>query len=390
MRVELPARFGDQLPNEPTTYRLRATADLPRRWRNRSLSLSIPYFLGFSALTANGSEARPAVVEDDNDRAAGHHVFLIPAEATAAGTLDLELAVDHRFANSAWFDTVPRLSDAPVGDATTRSIRRINRTVAWLALGMLLTMGCTYLGLAIMDPTRKEHVANSARSILAATYPAFILGLTRFFSPQVEFLVFVTSLVLGSILVVAISTSFGLPSHKRLWTAVYAGFLLVCAFVNDPFRAPWVLGALTVALLTGVFLFEYARLLALLRRDPRPPTLWPNLVGMTLLVLSASVDSVPWIGLGEPLNGLRLATGGLSIYALLQFVALSLDVVRNQKQTAKLNAELKNNLEFAERQRLEIETLNVELKRQVAQRSKQLGDALSPAVVDRLKGALAL
>lgn len=380
-RIELPARFDDRLAPRPTSYRLATTVALPESLRRRPLSLSIPYFLGSTRLAVDGAEARPASVEAAAARSAGHHVFLIPADATSGPTLDLTLVVQHRLANSAWFDTVPRLSDAPLGDATTLTVRRINRTVGWLAMGMLLTMGCTYLGLALMDRSHPVNVANAARSLLAVSYPAFVLGIMRDLSPRAEFLTFVSCLVLCSILIVAISTSFGLPSHKRTWTGIFAAFLLVCAAVNDPFRAPSVLGGLTVALLTVVFLFELRRLLTLLRRTPRPPTLWPNLVGTVVLILTASVDGAPWIGLGEPLNGLRIGTGGLSAYALLQFVALSLDVVRNQKQTAQLNADLQRNLEFAEQQRVEIETLNVELKRQVAERSKQLGDALGRLAV---------
>ena len=349
-RVELPARLTDRVPRRATTYWLATTVTLPASWRQRPLSLSIPYFLGTTRLSVGGVAVRPATIEASAERSAGHHVFLIPSEATSGPTLDLTLEVQHRLANSAWFDTVPRLSDAPLGDATTRTVQGINRTVAWLALGMLLTMGCTYLGLALMDRSRPENVANAARSILAVSYPAFVLGIMRDLSPRAEFLTFVACLVLCSILIVAISTSFGLPSHKRLWTGVFALFLLACAAVNNPFRAPPVLGGLTVALLTVVFLFELGRLLQLLRRTPRPPTLWPNLIGTIVLILTASVDGAPWIGLGEPLNGLRIGTGGLSAYALLQFVALSLDVVRNQKQTARLNADLQRNLEFAEQQ----------------------------------------
>ena len=69
-----------------------------------------------------------------------------------------------------------------------------------------------------------------------------------------------------------------------------------------------------------------------------------------------------WIRLGEPFAGLRMVPLGLGVYTLLHLIAICAETLKTMRD--------------ADEHRREIEVLNTELRRQVAERSKQLGEAL--------------
>ena len=83
-------------------------------------------------------------------------------------------------------------------------------------------------------------------------------------------------------------------------------------------------------------------------------------------------DLLHWLGQPAALDGARPASAGLLSFAL----CLSLLLSRRHILALKGEAE---HLDAAERQRAQVEQLNVELRRQVAERSTQLFAALAIA-----------
>src|SRR5688572_8140604 len=119
--VTLPAHFP--LPPRPLTYSLRTEVELPPAFRGQTLTLAIPYFTGRTRLFLDDREI-PALesVSVDDYRTAAVHRFHLAAELTGRERLRLTMRIEHEWAQSAWFDSVPRLSATPAGDRWTRFV----------------------------------------------------------------------------------------------------------------------------------------------------------------------------------------------------------------------------------------------------------------------------
>jgi serine/threonine protein kinase len=383
--VTLPARLGDHLGDRRQTYRLAAEVPLPPAWRGRALTLNIPSLGAMTRLRAGGRAAHPLGADlDAAYRARGQQIFHIAPEETRTELLRLELEVEHTWTQSAWHDTIPRLSDDVRGDAVTRRIARHNAWAGAAALATLVTIAFTYLVLFLLDRSRTEYGWLSLQTIAAAVYPIFVLGVAEPYAGTWE----LPLLVFGLLTAIwaslyAVSAQFSLPRSRRIWIVLWLSSPLAAILFSGPFSATPILGPMTVGLLTVGSAYQVVRVTRLLPRRKELQGVVPNLVSWVLLALLGTPDFLLWFGLPDPLGGLRLATVPLTGFALMQFVALSHAHLVSRKRADELNLELQRGLELVRSQKEEIELLNVELRRQIGERSRQLSEALSRLAVAR-------
>ena len=140
------------------------------------------------------------------------------------------------------------------------------------------------------------------------------------------------------------------------------------------------MGPLTVLTVQLVVVHEIYELGRLCRRRPRPANALIFLLSWLGLGATAWDDSLCWLGIGEKLGGFHAASAGPrpASRRALQAVALSREHVLSLGRSgrAEHGAPRARVAELEVRQN-DIDSLNEELRRQIAERSGQLADALS-------------
>jgi len=374
----MPTRLNDVLAKDYSgAFELRAEVTLPPAWSGKQLSLSIPHQYAVLQLMADGTPHREISLDARGFyRSKGAHIWPLDPEVTNDGKVVLSIVGHRDWWRGGWFDTVPRIAASPRGDAATRWIDSANRWMAYVCCGMLLAVLFTYLVMFAVIRRGTTYLLYALQAALALIYPLFILDITRGLAAA-ELPTLGLSLgyaVLG--LVYSANSAFGLTTNRYVWPIATAGFTLSGIATLDPLVSARFFGPATIVFLTAVLGHEVWRLGRLARHKPRPSTLMPIMAAMVIIALLAGPDMLPWIGLGEPLGGLRLAPLALTAYALLHFTAITAELVTSLRRADALNAELESKLGLEEHHRREIEHLNSELRRQVAERSKQLSAAL--------------
>ncbi|MBA2544701.1 MAG: hypothetical protein H0V17_33970, partial [Deltaproteobacteria bacterium] len=123
--VELPAHLD--LPAEPATYVLRAEVEVPAELRSQAIELVIPHFAALASLRVDGLEA-VATSSDfvEGYRAVAPKIWRFPDQLRGRSRVALELTVEHRWTQSAWLDTIPRLNRAGTRDSAAFAVQAIN------------------------------------------------------------------------------------------------------------------------------------------------------------------------------------------------------------------------------------------------------------------------
>jgi serine/threonine-protein kinase len=357
--VVLPAHFEARVGAGPAAYTLRTTALLPPDLRDRALTLAIPHFAARASLRANGLEAPELEASPlERYRGLGPRLFLVPADATRADTLDLELAVDHRWTQSAWLDTVPRLSADRGGDSGFTAVTAFRSASASAGLAMLVLVAVAYGVVFLADRRRAVFGWFALESLGLASYPAFVLGLTQPLLGPLDVPVMGVLVCAAAVCSVRFTGSLSGRRVSPLWWAPAGATLAIAVFARGPFESTRWLAPPTI--LTMLLALGYhARLLREALRTRRPAALLATM-GWPLVCVAALGDFVGWLGLGElplgPVASLRGGCAGLAVLSLLQALALS--------------AELMDSLRRAD-------ALNVELRRQIGARSQQLAETLA-------------
>ncbi len=369
--VHLPAHLDADLPRAASRYALRARVPLPPELRGRRLTFAIPYLAARSHLSVDGVALEPlGAAVPEGYRTAQPRAWRIPSPMTGGSSLALELAVDHEWPLSAWFDTVPRLSAGDAGDAMSRWVWRLTDLSVLGAAAVALFLALTYGFIFLYDRSRPAHAWFALQALLASSYPLFLLGATQPLGRMDTGIML--SMVTGANIagVHFMHAHFGLGPPPRLWRLAWVACLVGLALgLRGPFEAVRY-GAATNALVmwsaAGYQIFTYARLM---RREPPAPHAATFFWAWMFLVVFASVDLTAWMGWGEPLGGLHTACAGVMCYGLLQYAALS-------REHAVLNSELTTRIVSLERERQENDRLADELRRQIEERSRELRLAL--------------
>jgi predicted Ser/Thr protein kinase len=376
--LSLPAHFDSLLGDHPTRYTLRTRVDLPPEMRDRELALTIPYFAALVSLRVDGLESQDLdAAQLDRYRGTGAHRFVIPAAATGSGELTLDLTVEHRWTQSAWLDTVPRLSPGRAGDSGYVFVKLFDEGSAAAGLAMLLLVGFANGIVFLADRRRTAYGWFTVASFTGSVYALFSLGITQPLFGGYD------SLVMGgAVLVSALTTMrftsgvFGRP-HPRAWWLIFVLWAVVAIWNTGPFRSTRYLSPITIftTVLAG---FYCVNLLVQELRHGRPPL--ANVlatIGWPVVCIAACDDFASWLGLGELYHGVRGASLGTALLSLLQAAALGSQLMASLRRSDGLNAELAGRVDALQRTNAEVQTLNEELRRQIGNRSQQLAETLA-------------
>ncbi len=377
--IDLPAHIERYLPDRPLTYTLVADVPLPPDLQGRDLTLALSDLQALATLRVNGVVvARLEDVVSERYRSRGPIAWRIPALVTASPSLSLELTVDNTWTQSAWIDSVPCLSASAHGDRWYLFVRGWNDVTCIGALGTLTPIGLAYLFMFLLDRRRSAHGWFAIQALCASYLPFFQLGLSQMFLGRLDAPILAIALAGATIGSVYFThAQFGLPRPSHLWVALLAAVVLITAIWSGPFTATTHVGPIIVFTFQVVVAHQIWVLARLSRRRPRPVNAVVFLVSWLGLLATGWDDCLAWLGIGEELGGLHAASGGLALFGVLQSLALSRDHILLFRRSDELNVQLKSRVSELEAREGEIVSLNDELRRQIAERSGQLADALA-------------
>ncbi len=352
---------------------------LPSDLRGKDLVVSIPSFAAKVALVADGQSLVPIDKEmEPSYRSRGPHAWYVPRDLTQSPSLDLTLQVDSGWTAGGWLDSVPRLSGTPRGDTAFRRLRAFNELGSVAALGTLLLFGFTHLVLFLLDRRRTQYGWFSLQALTAAMYPCFVLGYSQYVFGTLDTCVFAVSQAIPPIAGVCFTrAAFKLGPLWRGYVWLLVAVMAIAVVGPGPFATARVLAPAVVVVGLVAILHHLFILASLTRRRPRPKNTVVLLSAWLFVTMSFIIAGPSWLGLGEPFGGIRAGSWGLVFVGLLQSVALSRDHIASLRAADALNAELGVRVALLETHQSEIQLLNDELRRQVAERSRHMSAAFS-------------
>jgi hypothetical protein len=367
--ITLPAKID--LPVSVESFVLHTDVALDEQLRGRTLTLVIPQIEARTTLVMFGRVLEP--LDDPGHGWRGDRAprWRIPSELTNVAKLPLTIVVSNGASPTTRWSTTPRLSATSFGDAKFRATRTLNHVSSAIALGALVGMFVTYFALYLLDRRKRAFGFLALAAILATSSPALWLEWTQHVFGRLE-LVFVAVMlaVAGLAILESMYDHFALPRPSQRWWFLAGTLVVMCA------------GSVIVpaaAGMTGILalLFNYAAIgwlgvviARLYRRTPRPP----DLPVMALAIGALFVSTLPaaaWrFGINHPFEGIVLTPIGMVLFLLIHSFSLSRAHVATLRTADALNVELAARIE-------QLDVLNVELRRQVADRSQKLADALA-------------
>jgi len=380
-RVALPTHFDDgRIPDERLVYRLRTTTSVPPTWRDEPLQLVLPDLAAVVALRVDGVEALLVSSSSTGYRRRGPHTWLIPAAAASDGSLELELVIEHTWTQSAWWGTVPRILPYDASDRAATAVRTFNLFASAAAIVALLEIGLASLVIYVSDRRRRVYLPFAFQGILAGFYPLFVAGWTQHVFGVYD--VPVLGVMLAGACIASIYFThdfFGLqrPSRVFVWLGALASLITVLA--SDPFMTTRIGGVATIMFVSIVMIYQIRTCARLLRRGPDRKSALYSLLSWLVLVVTGMPDFHWWLGLGDLVGGVRLASIGFTLFAVFLSLLLSQKHVLSLKNSDSLNTELEGRVAQLELRRTEIELLNEELRRQIADRASQIYSAVALA-----------
>ena len=379
--VELPAYLDEHLPREHTRYVLRTEVDrhaLPAA----DVSLVVPHFEGLAELHVDGVPASAIQYEPIEDyRHAGPHVWNLPPLPPGDGPLRLELWVDHRWTQSGWLGTVPRLRPSGRLGAHALAVVVLNDFGAVASVSALLLIGLMSLWVFVSNRSRRSYLWFGIQLLSAAYYPLHVSGYSQLLVGPYDGLLLALLLDLALLSAVRFSQLEFADAldEPRAWPWVAgAGVAAVAALASaDPHWLTHVGARATVLLLAVVVVVQVRLGIRLVRRSPRPRGANVFLAEWVVLGLTAAFDGMAWLGVGEPLGGIRAACLGLGLFALLNSLRLTLEHVHSMGTTDDLDQQLARRVQALESKQREVQALDERLREQMSHRSRQLFSMLS-------------
>lgn len=343
VRAVLPGQLA--LPAHAVRWTLETEVRIPDAWSGQPVTLTVPFYFGPELrVTVDGVAAVPL---DDQAVACA---FRLPASDAAVRTL----VIEGRHAHFLDVNLPATLALSPTarGDARYRAVAAFERWSVVFALGVMAVVMFVYAASWLLDrrPAHRWLVVQGACGmyLVAAVYAVR--------APLWPFVVHSMPLVIGVAMVAGAAFNhahFGRgPLPRWLPALLPIGAALLVATVLEPFTMLWT-GLGQVLVVVGV-----AYNLRFLGRYLRDPIHGPDArlftCGWAATLVSASFDNLPALGV-QLVPSVSFPTG-MAIFALLQSYVVTRD------RAARMR---------------EAERLNVELRRQVADRSRELAAALS-------------
>lgn len=369
--VTLPAQL-----TAGARYTLRTELQIPPDLRGKTLTLVIPQIEARTDLVVDERTILP--LDDPGSGWRGERAPRWRLPSTDGPTLPLTLIVENRAPQSTRWSTTPRVSATDFGDARFLTMRAINLTGSAIAFGGLIGMFALYAVLWLLDRARRDYGHLALSAFFAMVSPLMWLGATQYLFGTLELVVVAVALALAGFSILEFTHHhFELPPPSRRWWyfgAVLGALTFASAFVPAIVRPVGV-----VALLAdyAVMLSVAWVLVKTARRKPTPPDVWVMAAALFVLFLS-TVPSAMWrFGVDNPLNGVVLTPLGMMLFLLIHGTTLGRAHIKSIRTTEALNVELAARIEQVEAKNREVNVLNLELRRQIADRSQKLAEALA-------------
>jgi serine/threonine-protein kinase len=377
--VRVPVRLdaAAHLPSRRLWYRLEAQATVAPALVGEELLLVMPSL--FANVRARGDGQPLAEAQrSDGQRGRRHRpplAWTVPGQLSRDGHLDLELEVEHTTLQTAWIFTAPRLLPAQSGLGRAWWVDLANHGLSVACIVSLLTVGLSLLWMYAIDRSRTAARLVAWEVITALTYPCFIVGLLAPLG-RWEYPIVLSGLVATTVLGIHFSRAFfGLPPPSVWWGRVAAAIVAYLVIDPDPFRVSRLgvqLGVAFIGVTLGYILTtSVARI-----RERRSRESWLFFLAFAIAAIFAGPDMLYWLGIAEVGDGARFGQVGLVIFPLVLGLLLNEQHIGTLANANQLLAARVGDLE---RQRAEIEQLNLELRRQVNDRAAQIYAALALA-----------
>jgi hypothetical protein len=239
--------------------------------------------------------------------------------------------------------------------------------LAWLAL-----TGLVYLVVFLTDRRRTGHGWLALQSLAATLLPLGVLGLSRTIFGDAQASVLSAAVPVACVASVHFTTaSFGLQRPSPAWLALGAAGLLVAAVIHSSPEPTARLATFTGIIAAITIAYQVMLLARLIRREPSALSAGVMLAAWCILGAGVALDATGW------LDGLTVSSVGVTTFAFLQTVVLARQHLASIHQADRLREQLAAKLIALEARNREIEFLNLELRRQMGQRSRQLAEALA-------------
>jgi hypothetical protein len=345
--VEFPIYGLFELPKHDTTYTLRTTVALGADEAGGTVTVALECFHGDITLTAND-----VAIADTGDAPVGEHRFVIGPELTARGSLALAFAVHHTSMSAIGIAVSPRLSPGvlPARGPTAA----FNRVTGIVELSVLAIFALLYIALYAHD-RRRENLLVVLAAIASSIGPLWQLGalelLGSFGSTAIGLGICVTQVSVLAYFHVDFELG---PMPRRI---LYAYAILAVGHLGDSIHLAWALlmNGATMSVGFGIAVVHAVsqayRITGPRRRDGQ--------IVLAVLLLGTLMIAPDLYGLGV---GVSLIGGvhTISLGVILFVIAISLMLARHHVARAKA-----------------LERVADELRRQVAERSRELADALA-------------
>jgi len=346
--LTLPNRTYPALPFREIDFSLRDDVVLTSDERGRELSLRIGCYHGPLSLSVDGH-----ALADQGDTAVGEHVYMLPAALTDRAVLALEL--DGRLTRTAamlGIATAPRLAIGP----PIRTSAVFDRYLAIAALVVVLVFALVWGALYILDRRRKADGAFALQAVMASVLPLYELGLLMPLGAfdQAAFVIGIAITQVATLTFVHLAL--GLGRVPRWLLAMFALQTMLA-----PIGAAWFpitvlaigVGVLGTIPLNGYYAY---RLIPLARRGAQRGDARLILFAIVFAAVAAAPLTLPGFGGPYVLGGWHVETLSVFGWAFAQSLILA------RQHVARSRA---------------LEHTALELQRQVAERSKELAEALA-------------
>jgi hypothetical protein len=352
--VTLPAKLA--LPDESLSYVLRAAVDVPPSMRGRPASIVLTGAFARARLRIDGVPALsclPMVTDRYRTDGAQCWHFVPPV---GAGTLQLELSVEHTTPLTSLFDAAPELVAAPDGGAHFQAVTGFDDATEIGSAFVAGLLGIFYAAAYLFDRSRKVHLWFAAQAFGGLAYPLWWLGVLQPVLGYADRWLLVESMLGAGLMSLYFThTQLGLGPVPRAWRWL-VGFGALTGFAQIAAFPPPVIPLVTAAVISLPTLAVVVLCARTVLRSGFRAT--PVVIGITWLgiLLGAPLDVPALVGLPTPGGGLRLMSFAFALVGLGQGALLARQHVTSLRDADALNAEL---------------------RRQVADRSRELAEALS-------------
>jgi serine/threonine-protein kinase len=376
--LTVPSHFDARLGDHDQVYALRTHVDLPAEMKGEPLSLTIDYFGGLTQLRANGFDAPDGDLSVlERYRSNGPHRFVIPIAATRAGALDLEMRVQHRWTQSGWLDSVPRLSRGERGDALYGLISTFNRGSAVAAAAMIQLVCLAYGLLYLADRRRTAYAWFVGASVCGAAYSLFTLGLFQPVFGAHDLAAVGVLITIAAVCAIQFSARLYGRAASPLWWGLVSVWLAMAVYGHGPYRSTRWLSPFAIAAMVVAGLYCTWLLVAEWRTRTPPLSSILSTVAWPVVCVVGLGDFAAWLSMGELYHGARGASLGTMIVSLLQAGALSSQLMQSLRTSDSLNVELAGRVQALERTNAEVRALNEEMRHQISNRSRELAETLA-------------